>query len=100
VPTGKKTLRTCNYGHRYYKSSDCLTCPICEAGRKPENNFIHLLAAPARRALENNGIVSLEQLMHFGERELLELHGMGKATIVILRKALNENGLTFKNIEQ
>lgn len=28
-----RTLKTCSQGHRYRKSSDCPTCPICEAER-------------------------------------------------------------------
>lgn len=68
------SLRTCRKGHQYYKTSDCPTCPICEAQRKPKEGFLSLLAAPARRALENKGITSLEQLSKFSEKEILQLH--------------------------
>ena len=27
----ERTQRTCRRGHRYWKSSDCPTCPVCEA---------------------------------------------------------------------
>ncbi len=30
----KGTLRVCPKGHKYYKSSDCPTCPVCESHRK------------------------------------------------------------------
>jgi len=56
----KKSLRVCPNGHEYYKSSDCPTCPICEAERKPKQGFMALIPAPARRALEGEGINSLE----------------------------------------
>lgn len=92
----KKTQRTCANGHKYYKSSECPTCPICEAERKPEEGFLSLLSAPARRALENKGIKTLKQLSEYTEAEILELHGMGKTSIPKLVKVLEENGMEFK----
>ena len=92
----KKNLKTCKNGHQFFKSSDCPTCPICEEGRKPKDNFLSLLAAPARRALENNGITTLEQLSTYSEREILAFHGMGKSTIPKLQKLLKEKGISFK----
>lgn len=92
----KKTLRVCPNGHRYYKSSDCPTCPVCEAERKPKNGFLSLLAAPARRALENNNINTLKQLAAFSEEEILKFHGMGKFSIPKLKNVLAEKGLSFK----
>jgi len=91
-----KTLRVCKKGHRYYKSSECPTCPICEQEKKPIDGFLALLSAPARRALENNGITSLVQLSKLTEKDILKLHGMGKASVLTLRKALSEEGLSFK----
>ena len=92
----EKTLRTCDNGHQYYKSSDCPTCPECEKARKPEDGFLSRLAAPARRALENNGITTLQQLSTYSEKEILKLHGMGPASLPKLRAALEEGGLGFK----
>ncbi|MBK8392748.1 MAG: hypothetical protein IPL23_27275 [Saprospiraceae bacterium] len=88
--------KTCSKGHTFNKSSECPTCPICEAERKPKDNFLSLLAAPARRALENNGIKTIEKLSSFTEKEVLAFHGMGKSSIPKLQKLLSENGLTFK----
>ena len=93
----QNNLRTCDKGHNYYKSSDCPTCPTCENMRKPENGFLSLFSAPARRALENNGITSLEQLSTYSESEILQFHGMGPASLPKLKNALQENGLSFKN---
>ncbi|MBK9960733.1 MAG: hypothetical protein IPP06_05195 [Saprospiraceae bacterium] len=90
-----KTLKTCKNGHKFHKSSDCPICPICEEERKPNDNFLSLLAAPARRALENAGILSLKQLSNFSEREVLKFHGMGKTSIPILNRELERAGLTF-----
>ncbi|MFD4820511.1 RNA polymerase alpha subunit C-terminal domain-containing protein [Peribacillus butanolivorans] len=97
MTTSKKKLRTCNKGHKYYKGSDCPTCPICEQERKPDNGFLSLLSAPARRAMENNGVTSLQQLSKFSEKEILQFHGMGPASIPKLRTALETIGLSFKN---
>lgn len=91
-----KRLKTCENGHSFYKSSDCLTCPECEKERKPTNNFLDELVAPARRALESNGITTLEQLSTYSEKEVLRFHGLGKTTIPILSQLLEENNLTFK----
>lgn len=91
----EKNLRTCSNGHNYYKSSDCPTCPVCEQERKPETGFLSLLSAPARRALENNGVNSLQQLSTFSEKEILQFHGMGPASLPKLRKALADEGLSF-----
>ncbi|QCJ41253.1 hypothetical protein FAY30_04715 [Bacillus sp. S3] len=92
----KGNLRTCNKGHKYYKSSDCPTCPTCEQERKPNNGFLSVLSAPARRALENNGITTLQKLSTYSEIEILQFHGMGPASLPKLRSALEENGLSFR----
>lgn len=92
----KGTLRICKKGHRYYKSSDCPTCPVCEQERKPHKGFLASLSAPARRALENAGIKTLSDLSKKSESEILQLHGMGPGSIPKLRKALQSEGLSFK----
>ena len=92
-----KTLRTCDKGHQYYKSSDCPSCPICEQERKPDSGFLAGLSAPARRALETNGITTLQQLSQFSEKDILKYHGMGPASLPKLKAALEEEGLSFKN---
>ena len=92
----KGTLKICVKGHRYYKSSDCPTCPKCDAERKPASGFLSILAAPAGRALENKGIKTLKQLSHFTEEDILDLHGMGKSSIPKLKAALKSGGLKFK----
>ncbi len=92
----KKNLKICTNGHKFYKTSDCPTCPVCENAKKPTDNFLSLLSSPARRALENNGIFTLERLATCTEKEILKLHGMGKGTIPVLRKALGDKGLAFQ----
>ncbi len=92
-----KNLRTCKNGHQYHKSSDCPTCPVCEELLKPKDNFLSLLAAPARRALENKGIKTLQELSKYSRKEVLNFYGMGPSSIPKLEKLLHENGLAFKN---
>ncbi|MEQ1587457.1 MAG: RNA polymerase alpha subunit C-terminal domain-containing protein [Cyclobacteriaceae bacterium] len=96
MPVSTKNLRTCSNGHSYYKSSSCPVCPICEQNRKPEQDFLAALVAPARRALEREGITTLIKLSRQTETEILQLHGVGPSTIPKLRKALKGEGLTFK----
>ncbi|HEY0653167.1 MAG TPA: hypothetical protein VGD65_08560 [Chryseosolibacter sp.] len=92
----KGTLRTCDNGHRYYKSSDCPTCPVCENERKPQEGFLSFLPAPARRALEHAQLTSLSAIAAYGKGNLLKLHGLGPSTIKKLLATMKKQGLTFK----
>ena len=60
-----------------------------------ENDLLSGLSAPAKRALENNGINSATQLAKFSENEILKLHGIGKTSIPKLKIALKKEGLQF-----
>ena len=55
-----------------------------------------VISAPARRALENKGITTLEKLSGYTEKEILALHGIGPTVIPKLQKALAESGLSFR----
>ena len=92
-----KTLRICKNGHKYYKSSDCPVCPVCEAAKKSTNNPFSALGAPARRALENNGIKTIAGLAKFSEKEVLKFHGLGPSSIPALKNLLKEKKLSFRN---
>lgn len=94
------TLRTCNNGHQYLKTSDCPTCPVCEKARKPTEGMLALLSAPARRAFENAGVKDAKALSKFTEAEILKLHGVGKTSLPILRNYLGQHGLTFKEEQE
>mgnify|MGYP007014263950 CR=1 FL=1 len=37
--TSLENNRTCKKGHRYTKTSDCPTCPICEAEKNQNQDF-------------------------------------------------------------
>lgn len=97
LSNSKKTeLRLCVNGHTYSKKSDCPVCPKCEKDNKSRINFLDLLSAPARRALENENIVTLEKLATYSQKEILKLHGLGKSTIPTLQKMLAEQNLFFR----
>jgi predicted RecB family nuclease len=88
--------RICENGHVYFNTSDCPVCPICEQNKKPKDRFLSNLAAPARRALQNSGILTTEDLAKHTKKELLALHGIEPSSIPALEKALAETGLNFK----
>ena len=90
-----KQRRECPRGHVYFKSSDCPTCPRCEAGKKPAGGFMAGLSAPACRALAGAGLTTLARLSRRTEREVLALHGMGPNALGKLRLALKKSGLSF-----
>ncbi|ALS75907.1 RNA polymerase alpha subunit C-terminal domain-containing protein [Planococcus rifietoensis] len=93
----EKTLRICDHGHRYYKSSDCPTCPVCNEENKPQRGFLRELSAPARNALLGEQIDTLEKLSSYSEKDILALHGVGPASLPVLRRHLAQAGLSFKN---
>lgn len=92
----EKTLKVCEYGHEYYKSSDCPSCPTCDKENKPKSGFLSKLSSPARSALVHDGIDTLEKLSKFTEKEILKLHGIGPASLPTMRASLAEVGLSFK----
>ena len=99
IMSEKGKLNICNRGHKFYKKSDCRVCPRCWSGyykQKNKGNFPDKLSAPALRALLNAGIFNLVSLSKYGEKEVLQLHGMGPSSLPKLREALRKKGLDFK----
>jgi hypothetical protein len=88
--------KICDNGHRFFKSSSCPVCPVCEKINKPKTGFLSSLSAPARRALENEKITTLKKLASYSEDEILRLHGMGPSSIPKLREALMEENMSFR----
>ena len=64
--------------------------------REAEVTPLPKLSAPAQRALTSAGIGCLEDVAKFSKDEILNLHGIGKATIIPLDTALIEARLGFK----
>lgn len=94
--TAKKNLRVCEKGHKYYKSSDCPSCPTCNKENKQESGFLLKLSSPARSALVHEGIDTLQKLSKYSEKEILKIHGIGPASLPVMRNLLKEEGLSFK----
>lgn len=92
----KKVKKVCTFGHTFYKSSDCPTCPVCEKLKKPATGFLERLGSPARNALLSQGIDSLNKLTGYTEKQILAFHGIGKSSLPVLKKALEEERLHFK----
>lgn len=93
----ERTLRICPMGHRYYKSTDCGTCPKCERVNKLSEGFLSRLSSPARNALINAGITELEDLTEYTEKEILQLHGIGPSSLPTLKHAMAEKNVNFKS---
>ncbi len=68
-----------------------------KAPLQPKDGFFAFLNAPATRALENAGIKTVKQLSKYSEKAILELHGMGNSSIPVLKDALVNAGLNFKD---
>lgn len=98
--SSEKTLRICERGHKYYKSSDCPTCPTCESQKKPQAEFLSKISAPARRAFDRNEIANLKNLAEYSEKEVLEFHGVGPSSIPILKESLKSENLYFRKDSQ
>lgn len=62
-----------------------------------ENDIPKGLSKPALRALAGAGYVSLEQFTKVRATEVAALHGMGPKGIALIRLALSEKGLSFKD---
>ena len=95
----ERIKKTCEFGHTFYKSSNCPTCPTCEKLKEPAKGFLALLSSPARNALLHHEINTVQKLSEHREKEILNLHGIGKASLPVFRQALEKKGLSFKQNE-
>lgn len=96
ILNAEKSLRVCEKGHKYYKSSECPSCPMCDKENKPERGFLSKLSSPARNALVHEGIDTMQELSKYTEKEILKIHGIGPASLPTMRVLLEEEGLSFK----
>ena len=63
-----------------------------------KDEFLRALSAPARRALEAEGISNLKQLSKYSATQLLKLHGMGPGSIPKIEEALKAEGLELRRV--
>jgi DNA-directed RNA polymerase alpha subunit len=66
------------------------------AENQPESGFLAKLSSPARNALLHEGIDTLQKLSTYTEKEILNIHGIGPASLPTLRASLEEEGLSFR----
>lgn len=72
---------------------------LARSKKKPPSGFLALLSSPARNTLLHHGIDTIQKLSTYTEKEILSLHGIGKASLPTFKKALESEGLTFKQKE-
>lgn len=72
--------------------------PNCIDKTSPDLPFLSekKMSNPAKRALQFAGIDSIEKLAKFSEKELLSLHGFGKASLPVIHEILLEHNLNLK----
>ncbi len=88
------------------ENNDVADCDIT-SGRVDPQSYDELdrpwhaigLAAPARRALVNAGLMSMEDLSRVTEKHVAGLHGMGKSAVKRLAAAMAEADVTFANAD-
>ena len=88
------------------KYNDLAACDIT-SGRVDPRSYDELdrawhaigLAAPARRALVNADLMSMEDLSRVTEKHVAGLHGMGKSAVKRLAAAMAEADVTFANAD-
>jgi hypothetical protein len=63
----------------------------------PSEHDLPKLSAPAQRALAAAGVHRLKDLTKFSEGEVGKWHGIGPNAMGQLRRALKEQGLSFRD---
>jgi len=96
ISKANKTLRINKSGRKYYKSSDCPICPICESEKNLTSMFIDEFSAPASRALKSIEVSDLESLCKFTRKEIANLHGMGPSSLKKIEQLLAAANIKFK----
>lgn len=62
-------------------------------------DFLHgIIPVSARIAFEREKIDTLEKLSDYKEKEILQMHGVGKNTMHKLKIHMKEKGFSFRNI--
>ncbi len=63
---------------------------------KPSEGFLSRLSSPARNALIEADILTVERLAEYTQKEILALHGMGAKSLPVLEQALASKNLDFR----
>ncbi len=67
-----------------------------QQNEEQDGDLPHAIGRPAHNALAAAGYTRLEQLSAVSEAEIANLHGVGPKALRLLRGALAERGLSFK----
>lgn len=59
--------------------------------------FLSKLSSSARNALLHKGMDTLQKLSNYTEKKILKIHGIGPASLPVMRASLEEKGLSFKD---
>ncbi|MCJ8154732.1 hypothetical protein MKJ01_13255 [Chryseobacterium sp. SSA4.19] len=75
----------------------CLTS-VCAVSHMGQRDFLkNVIAVPARKALEQEKIDSLEKLSGYSEDEIMKLHGFGETTMKKLKTYMKKHQVSFKS---
>lgn len=61
-----------------------------------EDFLLGIIAVPARKSLKKEKIDSLEKLSDYSEKEILQLHGFGRNTLMKLKDYMKEHQMCFR----
>ncbi len=65
-------------------------------GQRPADRWPKGTGNPASSTLEHAGYLTLDDLTRLTERELLAMHGVGPKAVGVLRAALADRSLAFR----
>lgn len=63
---------------------------------RPVGDLPNSMGKTAPRELQNAGIGSLQKASEHTEKELLDIHGVGPKAIRIMKEAMTDKGLHFR----
>ncbi len=81
----------CEKGHRFERSGSCTVCPICDKENAPQDAFLSVLSAPARRAFVAHNVLTLSDYLKYTREEVLSWHGVGPKALTLIDDMLEAN---------
>jgi DNA-directed RNA polymerase alpha subunit len=82
------------------KALRILKAAMAERNLAFANESLPKISGPAMRALHSAGYIRLEDLTNTTETEIAGLHGMGPKAMSILKSAMAERGLAFREAKE
>ncbi|RYZ49400.1 MAG: hypothetical protein EOP49_16350 [Sphingobacteriales bacterium] len=72
--------------------------PVTRSEDEKADSFFDGFARPAASALKHAGINSAEQLAGYTQKAILAMHGIGPASLPVLKQKLKDRGLDFSKL--